>query len=155
MTVGPGGTHGNAPTGMYPSPRDVPNEVPQRARDLLLQAYSSIQAPAGAVVLAAGAIDAMLKAKNLKNGTLYQRIEQAVAQHIITADMGEWAHDVRLDANDQRHADESVSLPSEEDVTRVLDFAEALAEYLFVLPARVKRGRAKPTPPARNAGESP
>ena len=50
--------------------------------------------------------------------------------------MAKWAHQVRLDANEQRHADESIPLPTIGDA----QFVEALAEFLFVLPARVSRG---------------
>jgi hypothetical protein len=55
-----------------------------------------------------------------------------------------WAHEVRLDANDQRHADESAPLPSEADAKKAIEFAQALAQFLFVLPALVTRGRATP-----------
>lgn len=54
--------------------------------------------------------------------------------------MAAWAHEVRLDANDQRHADDESPLPEIEDVKRVIEFARALATFLFVLPARVQRG---------------
>jgi hypothetical protein len=92
-------------------------------------------------MLAASAIDAMLKAKGLKNGTLYTRIDEASKTHLITADMSAWAHEVRLDANDQRHADETAPLPDSHDAERSIEFAQALGEVLFVLPARVARGR--------------
>lgn len=91
-------------------------------------------------MLAATAVDAMLKARGYPSGTLNQRIEKAAADHVITADMAQWAHDVRLDANDQRHADENAELPSDADAKRCVEFAQALAEFLFVLPARVQRG---------------
>lgn len=55
--------------------------------------------------------------------------------------MALWAHDVRLDANDERHADETAEDPTTEDAQRCIDFAKAFAEYLFVLPEKVKRGR--------------
>ena len=54
--------------------------------------------------------------------------------------MANWAHEVRLDANDQRHADDAAELPNENDAKKVIDFAIAIAEYLFVLPAKVERG---------------
>jgi hypothetical protein len=92
-------------------------------------------------MLTASAVDAMLKAKGLNNGSLYSRIDQAKDDHLITAEMATWAHEVRLDANDQRHADENAPLPNEADATRVITFAQALAEFLFVLPAKVARGR--------------
>jgi predicted protein tyrosine phosphatase len=91
-------------------------------------------------MLAASAVDAMLKVKGLSDGNLYSRIEKAVSDHLITADMSKWAHEVRLDANDQRHADEAAKLPTEEDASRVIDFVLSLGEILFVLPKRVQRG---------------
>jgi len=58
--------------------------------------------------------------------------------------LAEWAHEVRLDANSQRHADESAPLPTKEEAEKTIEFAKALAEFLFVLPAMVSRGRGKP-----------
>jgi len=91
-------------------------------------------------MLAASSVDSMLKLKGYMEGSLYERIEKAVADHLITQDMAKWAHEVRLDANDQRHADEAASLPSQDDAQRVIDFASALAAFMFVLPNRVQRG---------------
>ncbi|WP_341964617.1 DUF4145 domain-containing protein [Pseudomonas sp. RC10] len=83
----------------------------------------------------------MLKEKGLKDGNLYKRIDTAAAQHLITTEMATWAHEIRLDANDQRHADEDAALPDEADARKAIEFATALAQFLFVLPARVARGR--------------
>ena len=94
-------------------------------------------------MLAASSVDSMLKIKGYKENSLYSRIEQAAKDHLITVDMAKWAHDVRLDANDQRHADDNASLPSVEDAKRCVDFAQALAQFIFVLPARVQRGIAE------------
>jgi hypothetical protein len=60
---------------------------------------------------------------------------------VLTKHMADWAHDIRLDANDERHADEDAAPASPDDAKRCLEFAEVLADLLFVLPARVKRGR--------------
>jgi hypothetical protein len=125
---------------VFPESRTVQAELPDRAREYLGQALGSLHAPAGAIMLAASSVDAMLKAKAYKEGSLYARIDQAATDHLITKEMAAWAHDVRLDANDQRHADESDSLPSSEDAQRAVEFAEALGDFMFVLPARVRRG---------------
>ena len=92
-------------------------------------------------MLAASAVDAMLKAKGYTKGNLYPRINQAKTDHLITEEMATWAHEIRLDANDQRHADQAATLPTPEDARKCNEFALALAEFLFVLPARVTRGR--------------
>ena len=91
-------------------------------------------------MLCASAVDAMLKEKGLRDGGLYPRIEAAIKSGLITADMGKWAHEVRLDANDERHADVDASAATETDARKCIDFAKALAEILFVLPARIQRG---------------
>ncbi|WLH52297.1 DUF4145 domain-containing protein [Pseudomonas tolaasii] len=128
---------------MWPTPTSVDANVPQRAKQYLEQAIASIHAPSGAVMLAASAVDAMLKEKGLKDGNLYGRIKTAATQHLITEEMAAWAHEVRLDANDERHVDEEAELPTTEDAKRATDFALALAQFLFVLPSRVARGRGK------------
>ena len=124
----------------YPGDSSLDESIDPVAREYLKQCKDSLHAPSGAVMLAASSVDAMLKVKGYKDGSLYQRIKDASAGHIITADMATWAHQVRLDANDERHADESAQFPTAEEAQRSLDFAMALAEILFVLPARVTRG---------------
>ncbi|PAU77750.1 hypothetical protein CK501_14950 [Halovibrio salipaludis] len=124
----------------YPSSSSVDDDIPQKPRSYLQQALESLHAPAGAVMLTASAVDAMLKLKGYTEGSLYSRIEKAAQEHVITSDMAKWAHDVRLDANDQRHADEDAHLPSTNDAQRAIDFARALGEILYVLPNRVARG---------------
>jgi hypothetical protein len=142
--------HGNEVTAHFPTSKTVKEDIPERPRAYLQQALESLHAPAGAVMLAASAVDAMLKAKGYADGNLYGRIEKAANDHVITADMAKWAHEVRLDANDQRHADQAASLPTADDASRTIDFAAALAELLFVLPARVQRGIAAIHDQAKN-----
>ena len=124
---------------IFPSTQDVSEDLPERARAYLNQALNSLSSPAGAVMLAASAVDAMLKAKELTAGSLYSRIDEAVKAHLITDQMAEWAHDVRLDANDQRHSDDNAPLPNAEQAKKCVEFATAFGQFLFVLPARVER----------------
>jgi Domain of unknown function (DUF4145) len=139
MTFTP--THSGQISEIWPRPFTVSEVVPVRAREFLTQAASSLHAPAGSVMLTASAVDAMLKDKGYKDGVLNSRINAAAKDHLITKEMAEWAHEIRLDANDQRHADESAALPSNVDAQRSLDFAQALAQFLYVLPAQVAMGR--------------
>ena len=131
---------------IYPEGTSVHDVIPSPARDYLTQAVESLHSPAGSVMLSASAVDAMLKSKSYKKGTLYSRINKAAEDQLITAEMAAWAHDVRLDANDPRHSDEKKPLPSEADAKRCVEFTLALAEFLFVLPSRVERGRASIDP---------
>ncbi len=127
---------------IYPNNIAVNDAIPDRARAYLSQAISSIHSPAGSIMLCASAVDAMLKAKKYIDGNLYVRIEQAATDHLITREMAQWAHEVRLDANDQRHADGEVPLPDEHDAEKCIHFALALGEFLFVLPAKISKGLA-------------
>ena len=49
---------------MYPNTKQVDESIPDPAATYLLQAIESVHAPAGAVMLTASAVDAMLKSKN-------------------------------------------------------------------------------------------
>jgi hypothetical protein len=125
----------------FPQQSAISQEIPDPARSYLTQALASLAAPAGATMLAASAVDAMLKAKGYREeGSLYARINRAAEDHVITREMAEWAHTVRLDANEPRHADDGAPLPGLDQAKRSIDFALALAELLFVLPSRVRRG---------------
>jgi hypothetical protein len=132
-------------TEIYPAPQQIDDDLPRKAKAFLEQAVLSINAPAGAVMLAASSVDAMLKSKGYVENSLYSRIEKAAKDHLITEGMATWAHDVRLDANDHRHADEKADLPTTEDAQRAIDFTKALGMFMFVLPARVTRGISEAT----------
>ena len=125
---------------VYPSSPVVDESIPDKAKKYLEQAVNSLHTPAGAVMLAASCVDSMLKDKGYKEGSLYSRIDKASEDHLITSDMASWAHQVRLEANDQRHSDEDAELPTDEQARRCVNFTKALAEILYVLPARVTRG---------------
>ncbi len=140
-----GGEHTTDIVRMWPQGDLLSDSIPERARSFLKQGTESLHAPSAAQILAASAVDAMLKAKGYKAGVLNSRIKQAATDGLITAEMAEWAHEVRLDANDQRHSDEDAPLPTKEKADKTIEFAKALAQFLFVLPAMVSRGRAKPT----------
>lgn len=141
LTVAAGGGPNLEIADTWPKPRVVPEELPARAKEYLSQAISSRSAPVGAIMLMASAVDAMLKNKGYTEGSLNSRIDLAAKDHLITEEMGAWAHEIRLDANDQRHSDEASPLPNTEDADKSIEFAYALAQFLYVFPAMVKRGR--------------
>ena len=125
---------------ILPAPVQLSDTIPETARRFLAQAQESLHAPDGAVMLAASAVDALLKAKEYREGSLYARIKKAVDDHVLTPDMGLWAHQVRLEANNPRHADDEEPHASEIAARQSVEFALALANFLFELPTRVTRG---------------
>lgn len=131
---------------VYPELDKVDDNIPSPARDYLEQANETIHAASGSIMLSASSVDAMLKLKGYKEGSLYERINKASKEHLITEGMAKWAHKVRLDANGQRHADDKIVLPTVEDAKHTLDFAKALGQFLFVLPSKVEKGIADTEP---------
>jgi Domain of unknown function (DUF4145) len=132
---------------IIPAPKYLDKNLPSRVAHYLGQAQESVASPSASIVMSASAIDAMLKEKGLKDGSLFTRINKAAETGIITKDMAHVAHDVRLGANDERHADEDTALTTDEDARRCLEFAEAIAEMIFILPTRVKALTPKPAKP--------
>src|SRR5437763_1920481 len=51
---------------VYPTSTEVDQSIPNPAKSYLAQANSSLHAPSGAIMLAASAVDAMLKAHSYK-----------------------------------------------------------------------------------------
>ncbi|BAU55415.1 DUF4145 domain-containing protein [Mucilaginibacter gotjawali] len=135
-----GGMPGYGICEIYPNSQTVNDILPLRVREYLKQAIDSTFAPSGATILCASAVDAMLKEKGYKEGSLYKRIETAVKDSIITPDMAKWAHQVRIGANDERHSDEDAALPTIDDAKQAIEFTKTLAELLFVLPSKVSKG---------------
>ncbi|MCX6190356.1 MAG: hypothetical protein NTW54_12315 [Bacteroidetes bacterium] len=124
----------------YPEIESVDDTLPNKVKTFMQQAIDSTFAPAGSVMLCASAIDAMFKEKGYMEGGLYSRINYAISDGLIPKDMELWAHRVRLYANDQRPSDFSSSLPSVDEAKQTIEFTKALADYLFILPAKVKKG---------------
>ncbi|OMP77413.1 DUF4145 domain-containing protein [[Flexibacter] sp. ATCC 35208] len=54
----------------------------------------------------------MLKELGFIDGSLCVRINEAISNGILTRDMGNWAHQIGLDGNDQRHSDLAGDLPT-------------------------------------------
>jgi hypothetical protein len=142
LAQGPeGDLHGNAPIErLYPDVKSAATEIPDPARTYLQEAFETLHAPDAAAVMAGSAVDAMLKHFELAKGSVYDRIDEAVERHILTASMGKWAHEVRLGSNRPRHADNDNPHVSQKEARQSVEFAEMLGHFLFVLSSRVEKG---------------
>lgn len=127
----------------FPSLEIAAEELPQMALKFFQQALESKHAPDGALMLTASAIDAILKDKGYLKGTLFQRIKAASDDGLLTSEMTSWAHEIRLSANEPRHADDRFEGATPEDAEQIIAFAKALGEYLYVLPAKVQKWQTK------------
>jgi hypothetical protein len=126
---------------IYPATRTAHSDIPEPAKTFLQQAFETLHAPDAAAVMGGSAVDAMLKALGYTEGSLYSRIDKAVVDHKLTAAMGDWAHEVRLGSNRPRHADKENPHVNPAEAKQSVEFAEALANFLFVLSAKIERGK--------------
>lgn len=62
---------------------------------------------------------------------LFQRIESLTKAGRLTADLGKWAHEVRIEGNSSVHDDEP---ETKEDVEAIHEFCRAVLLYTFTLP---------------------
>lgn len=68
-----------------------------------------------------------------------KRIDKMFAAGHITADIKDWAHELRLDGNDAVHEDEI----TEDVVNQMRTFCRALFTYIYTLPEQVRAARAR------------
>lgn len=125
----------------FPENRAVDASLPEAAGRFLQQAVDTLHAPDGSMMLSASAIDAMLKDKGYKSGTLHKRIEQATDDGQLIAELADWAHGIRLDANAVRHADDEFEETSPEAAKQAVEFAKTLGELWYGLPAKIRAKR--------------
>jgi hypothetical protein len=87
-------------------------------------------------------IDIATKHLHLGNeDKLVRRISALREQGLITQEMADWAHIVRIDTNGAVHSDEEFS---KDEVDQLLKFTEVFLTYAFTLPALVRDKRDVP-----------
>lgn len=70
--------------------------------------------------------------------TIQKRIDELAARNLLTPDLKEWAHVVRLEGNDASH-DEDPYTPEEAD--ELLSFVDLYLTYVYAMPGRLKLRR--------------
>ena len=71
-----------------------------------------------------------------QKGTLEKRIEKLAEAGRLTPDLATWAHSVRQLGNEAAHDEPE---PSEEDIDDLGGFTRVVLEYLYTMPAKVRR----------------
>jgi uncharacterized protein DUF4145 len=135
---------------IWPKPITLPQEIPSRAKKALDEAIKTKGiAPSLSILSCSRSLEFMLRDKGAEGAKLFHLIKDAAQKHILVGGMKEWADEVRWFANDERHPDEGDA--TAEEAQLCIDFALAVAQNLFVLPARIVKGQ--PTYPAAAAFE--
>jgi hypothetical protein len=82
-SIGGSAVNGLKVEGTHPSALAVADAVPGEAARYLKQALETKHAPDACVLMCAASIDAMLKEKGFKDGSLSKRLDEALAAQLI------------------------------------------------------------------------
>lgn len=118
----------------------MPTSINQAASEAY--ACYSIGSYRAAALLARTVIEAVAKDKGITSGSLVSKINQLRKADLLTANLTEAAHDIRLTGNDIAHGDLSIPI-SEEDCDDLLDFMSSILEEIYQRPANLARRKAQ------------
>ncbi|MDU1953588.1 MAG: DUF4145 domain-containing protein [Atlantibacter hermannii] len=134
---------------VYPEPsvHTAPESTPKRAADAFIESKDNLQRGRydTAVMICRKTID--IATKNLlgdesKNEKLVKRISLLHGKGLITEQMKDWAHIVRIDSNGAVHSDEEFT---KEEAEEMIGFTEVFLIYAFSLPAMVASRKSEHT----------
>jgi hypothetical protein len=94
------------------------------------------------VVMCRRALQTSVLDKGASKGNLNDQIDELCRKGIITEDIGNWSHEIRLTGNIGAHPDglENVTAQDAEDL---IHFMEEYLNYVYIMPAKVAAKRAR------------
>lgn len=142
-----------------PQPSKCPTHTPDRLKGLFLQAANALKRgdPDASGAMSRKVVDVSTQlllgdqAQDYK--TIFARIEAVAKKGMLTDDLKDWAHQVRLGGADAAH---DLDPFTKEEAEELLDFAELYLTYVYTLPSRLKerRERAEKEKAAKGASKS-
>lgn len=142
--------HGGAIQEIYPNvlPKPINKKTPDFLKKDLEEAYLcfSVNAYRATSVMARRALQLCCIDKGAPDKNLRDQIDWLLNQQIITKDLKEWAHEVRLTGNDSAHPlrDITKNIPvSAGDAEDILTLLEEFIKVLYIAPALAKERKAK------------
>ena len=103
-----------------------------------------IGANKASVVMCRRAIQSSVIEKDANKGRLVDQIDELYDSQIITKDIKDWAHEIRVTGNIGAHPDEDgLQNVTKEDAEELIKFMEEYLNYVYIMPAKVAKKRAK------------
>lgn len=132
---------------LYPLVRTRLSNLPEAIERTYLEALRVRNvSPASCAVMVGRTLEAACNHEKAQGKDLANKLNYLASTNRIPQTLAEMAHQVRQFRNSGAHvAEDEVT---EEDVPIIMDFAEAILEYLYVAPAKIEavRARLKKTP---------
>lgn len=93
-------------------------------------------------VMARSALQFVVREKGAKKGSLKEQIDDLGAKGVLHPLMQDWAHEVRLLANESAHPEAPAPPPATpQDARDIVDFLDYLMFYLYDLPQQISEYR--------------
>ena len=129
----------------YPAPRpiNIPMYLPENVAKAFKDGCECVKRqPTLACTGFRRALELGLKqlAPEIEAWKLEKRIDKLADQHLITPDIKEWAHQIRLDGNAGVHDDDERTVEQAEEMESLTRF---VLTYIYTLPKQVEEARTK------------
>jgi len=119
-------------------PQDVANDYVEAIKCI------DINANKASVAMCRRALQASLIQKGAKKEKLVEQIDELFNKGIITEDIKDWAHEIRLTGNIGAHPDQDgLKDVTSQDAEELIRFIEEYLNYVYIMPAKVAAKRAK------------
>lgn len=117
-------------------PSDVANDYVEAIKCF------DVSACKASVVMCRRALQTSVIGKGASKGHLIDQIDELCTKGIITEDIKNWAHEIRLTGNIGAHPD-GLENVTPEDAEDLIKFMEEYLNYVYIMPAKVAAKRAR------------
>lgn len=137
---------GRGPAGfeiIYPTVRDTaPEDYPVQVSENFTEALRSLNSSnfKAAVMMCRSAMQAATRSLDAQGKDLKAEIDNLADRHLIPESLRDWAHEIRDGGNLAAHPEPGKRV-EKTDAQELMALAESIFEYLFVIPAQVKKRR--------------
>jgi len=117
---------------------------PEGMRRFWIQAHDSLTRENwdAANLMARSALQFVVREREAKGGTLFAQIDDLAAKGVLNPLMKDWAHEVRLLANESAHPEAPVPADLDpQDVREAVNFLDFLLLYIYDLPKQIENYR--------------
>lgn len=128
---------GSSPELLYPVPERLSVSLPAQIGKMYQETLRvEKHSPRACAMMAGLTLEAVCQHEQARGSTLSERLNHLVASERIPSTLAEMAHQLRHLRNMGAHLTEEEILP--EYVPIIIDFVEAILEYLYVAPAKIR-----------------
>ncbi len=116
----------------YDIPKDIETDRFEAWKCFIDESYKA------SAIMARAALQNAVRRLSAKGNNLKSEIDNLQSKGIITKQLSEFAHEVRITGNDMAHP-ESITVVNKNEIRESLDFLDGFLETVFVLPAIAER----------------